>query len=230
MNSWIMRACATAGALTVAGTLATGTAAAHVSVSSPDAAQGGYTVLTFRVPNESPTAATTGLKVTLPAQSGEGAPMKSVRTSPTPGWTATVEKDPATSVPTSVTWTAQPGAAIGDGQFGQFLLQVGPLPTTDSLSLPAEQVYSDGTVVRWDQQATVHGDEPEHPAPSLTLAAAAPTSGHGSTSAATQSSTAPEASSGSDTTARWLGGAGLVLGALGLGLGAGAVLRSRRHA
>jgi hypothetical protein len=32
----------------------------------------------------------------------------------------------------------------------------------------------------------------------------------------------------SDNTARWLGGAGLVVGALGLGVGVGAVLRSRR--
>jgi periplasmic copper chaperone A len=33
-----------------------------------------------------------------------------------------------------------------------------------------------------------------------------------------------------DTTARWLGGSGLLVGALGLGVGAGAVLRSRRTA
>ena len=31
-----------------------------------------------------------------------------------------------------------------------------------------------------------------------------------------------------DTTARWLGGAGLLVGALGLGFGGGAVLRTRR--
>jgi hypothetical protein len=34
----------------------------------------------------------------------------------------------------------------------------------------------------------------------------------------------------SDNTARWLGGAGLLVGAIGLGFGAGAVLRSRRPA
>ena len=34
--------------------------------------------------------------------------------------------------------------------------------------------------------------------------------------------------SGADTTARWIGGAGLAVGALGLGVGAGAVLRTRR--
>ena len=35
---------------------------------------------------------------------------------------------------------------------------------------------------------------------------------------------------GSDKTARYLGGAGLAVGALGLGFGVGAILRSRRKA
>ena len=38
----------------------------------------------------------------------------------------------------------------------------------------------------------------------------------------------PPAASRPDDTARWLGGAGLLVGALGLGLGMGAVLRTRR--
>jgi len=37
-----------------------------------------------------------------------------------------------------------------------------------------------------------------------------------------------EPPSSDDTTARWLGGAGLLVGALGLGVGGGAVLRTRR--
>jgi hypothetical protein len=56
----------------------------------------------------------------------------------------------------------------------------------------------------------------------LTAAAA----GHGHDGAAAGSDEGTEA--GTDTTARWLGGIGLVLGALGLGLGGGALLRSRR--
>jgi hypothetical protein len=39
---------------------------------------------------------------------------------------------------------------------------------------------------------------------------------------------AAPASSTSDGTARWLGGAGLVVGALGLGIGVGATLRARK--
>ena len=36
------------------------------------------------------------------------------------------------------------------------------------------------------------------------------------------------AADGTDSTARWLAGAGLLVGALGLGVGGGAVLRTRR--
>ncbi|MET0866251.1 MAG: DUF1775 domain-containing protein, partial [Nakamurella sp.] len=44
-----------------------GIAAAHVSVNPSEAVAGSFTKLTFRVPNESPTAGTVGLTVTLPA-------------------------------------------------------------------------------------------------------------------------------------------------------------------
>lgn len=193
-----------------------GIASAHVSVVAPDAAQGGYSVLTFRVPTESETAGTTALTVTLPG-------LKSARTEPMPGWTATVTKDPASGLATAVTWTADPGVAVGPGQFQQFLLSAGPLPEQDTVSFPAVQTYSDGQVVAWDQTAT--GDEePEKPAPSLTLSASSGDGdGHGTETAATAETTAS-----SDNTARWLGGIGLVLGAVGAALGLGAVVKGRR--
>ena len=43
-------------------------ASAHVTVSSDDAAAGGYGKLTFRVPNESDTASTVGLRIQIPQQ------------------------------------------------------------------------------------------------------------------------------------------------------------------
>lgn len=191
-----------------------GIASAHVTVAAPGAAQGGYTVLTFRVPTESDTAGTTALTVTLPG-------LKSARTEPMPGWTATVTKDAASGLATSVTWTADPGVTVGPGQFQQFLLSAGPLPEQDTVSFPAVQTYSDGQAVAWDQEAT--GDEePEKPAPSLTLAAHSG-DGHGT---GAEDAAAPE--DATDTTARWLGGIGLVLGALGAALGFGAVVRSKR--
>jgi hypothetical protein len=65
------------------------------------------------------------------------------------------------------------------------------------------------------------GAEPEQPAPTVTLAAA--TTGI----SAAAGNTAPAVPSTTDSTARWLGGAGLVVGALGLGIGAGATVRAR---
>ena len=218
-----------AGGLLLAGAAP---AFAHVTAQPGTAEQGGYTVVNFRVPNESSTAGTVKLQVNLPLDH----PITSARTTPQPGWTAEVTKGtlpapvqvngtPVTEAVTAVTWTAQPGTRIGPGQFVDFPLSVGPLPTdTDQLLLPTIQTYDDGRVVAWDQ-ATVEGaEEPEHPAPTVTLTAATG-GGHGHDAAA--SGGAAEGAT-TDTTARWLGGTGLLLGALGLGLGGGALLRSRR--
>lgn len=213
-------AASAAGALALAGT---GLASAHVTVHAPGAAQGGYEVLTFRVPTESATAGTTGLTVQLPD-------LRSARTEPMAGWTSEVHKDPDSARATSVTWTADQGVEIGPGHFAEFRLSAGPLPETSSLSFPAEQTYSDGTVVDWDQQPDADGDEPEHPAPSLTLA---PADSAGASSGASAQAAGPEAdadsgSSDQDPVARWLGGAGLVLGALALALALGDTIRRRR--
>jgi uncharacterized protein YcnI len=48
------------------------------------------------------------------------------------------------------------------------------LPKASSVSFPAIQYYSDGTVVRWVEHAAPGAKtEPDHPAPTLTLTAAA---------------------------------------------------------
>ena len=52
---------------------------------------------------------------------------------------------------------------------------MGPFPKgAGSLSLPATQTYSDGTVVKWDQPTPAGGKEPEHPAPTLKLSSTEP--------------------------------------------------------
>jgi len=223
MKIFSTRVLAGAGATAALVLAGSGIASAHVTVVAPGAEQGGYTVLTFRVPTESDTAGTTALSVELPE-------LRSARTQPLPGWTATVEKDPESQLATGVTWVADPGVSVGPGQFQQFVLSVGPLPEQDEVSFAAVQTYSDGEVVAWDQLAS--GDEePERPAPTLTLAASSG-DGHGSSTTAHATDSGTDATvadeSGSDVTARWLGGIGLVLGALGAALGLGAVIRGRR--
>ncbi|PTR25599.1 uncharacterized protein YcnI [Rhodococcus sp. OK519] len=223
MKRILTRALLTVGAAGSALLLATGVASAHVSVAAPGAEQGGYSVLTFRVPTESATAGTTALTVQLPG-------LKSARTEPMPGWQSTVQKDPS-GVATSVTWTADPGVSVGPGQFQQFVLSAGPLPEQGEVEFPAVQTYTDGNVVNWDQKPGADGAEPDKPAPSLTLAAG---SGGGQAHAAVDTAVtadaadAAETTHNTDTTARWLGGIGLVLGALGAALGIGATVRSRR--
>jgi periplasmic copper chaperone A len=244
----IKRLIARAGAVTVAAGVATlfsaGLASAHVTakVIGETAEQGGYTKITFRVPSEEPTAGTVKLEVKFPAD----APIASARTKPMPGWTGQVNR---VTLPKpvevhgaevkegigSVVWTAQPGTRVNPGEFQEFELSVGPLPEVDELVVPAIQTYDNGTVVAWDQPAKEGEEEPEHPAPAIELA---PESGeghgHGSAAAADpeSSNVEPAASSstvsGTDDTARWLGGAGLAVGALGVGFGVGATLRARR--
>jgi periplasmic copper chaperone A len=205
---------------------------AHVTAQPGTATQGGYSVVTFRVPNEDDAAGTVALTVTLPADH----PISSVRTTAMAGWTAAtttvalnppVQDDGRTITKTvgSVTWTAAAGTKIPPGQYLDFPVSLGPLPDVPEISFAAKQTYDNGTVVDWNQPPNPDGSEPEHPAPSVTLTpAAAGADAHGMAASATTGPTPI----GTDTTARWLGGAGLLVGALGLGVGGGAVLRSRR--
>ncbi len=216
MTRLISRILATSAATSTALLLSAGIASAHLTVEAPNATQGNSTVLTFKVSTESDTANTTKLTIELPG-------FKSARTEPLPGWSAVVDKN-TEQLATSVTWTADPGGGVGPGQFQRFALAAGPLPEQDELSFTATQTYSDGKVVEWDQPTPVDGAEPEFPAPVLAVAESkADGHSHGHDTAAT----ATEEDHG-DTTARWLGGLGLGIGALGTALALGSVIRSRR--
>src|SRR5262245_36017810 len=137
-------------------------ASAHVHVDANNPTPGSTSVLTFQVPGESETGAlTTQLTVDLPN-------LTSVRTEVMPGWTTRLDRDAAAGTVRSVTWTAAPGTGISSDQFALFRLTV-KLPDAQTVSLPATQTYSDGTVVRWDQAELPGGGEPEHPAPMLSL-------------------------------------------------------------
>ena len=183
---------------------------AHVHASSDNAVRGGTALVTFQVPNESDKgAATTALTIALPDVASAG-------TETMPGWTAKLDRDAASGTVHAVTWTAAPGGGIAADQFALFRISV-QLPNTDTVSFPATQTYSDGSVVKWDQPPLPGGGEPEHPAPMLTLGTG-PTGAHEHHHGSAQSGHGSqlEQSNSPDNTARLLGGAALIVAALGI--------------
>jgi uncharacterized protein YcnI len=203
--------------------LGIGTASAHVTVSATDAAQGGFGEITFNVPTESPTASTTSLSVQLPSDT----PIASVSIKPVPGWTATSTTTPlnppvtdddgnkVTQAVSQITWTADPGAGIKPGQYQTFSISAGPLPKKESLVLPMIQGYDDGTQVAWVDPTVKGQAEPEHPAPTLTLASSAEASTAGSESTTTSADSGP---SGVAVAALVIAIVGLVTGLIALAL------------
>jgi uncharacterized protein len=200
-------------------------ASAHVTVNPREAQKGGFAKLTFRVPTERDDASTTQLDVQMPTDH----PIASVSVQPVTGWTYTVTEAPLptpietddgqiTSAVTSLTWK---GGEIKPGEFQEFSISVGPLPTdADSLTFKAIQTYSDGQTVNWIETAN-GSTQPEHPAPVLKLTDA---------SASAASPAAATTSSGgdsSDTAARALGIVGIVVGATGLIVGGLALSRRK---
>ncbi|MFJ2510868.1 YcnI family protein [Streptomyces griseoviridis] len=218
---------------------AAGAASAHVTVhpeSYPEGATDG--VLTFRVPNEEDTASTTEVRVFLPTDH----PVLGVLVSPRDGWRAKVttsklrtpvktDDGTLTDAVSEITWT---GGRIGAGRYEDFDVAFGELPdNARQLTFKTLQTYSDGRTVRWIEEAAPGDDEPENPAPVLRLTAksGAPGGTSAAGTAADGTATASGARSGaSDSTARGLGVAGLVVGVLGLVAAGFAVLRGRRPA
>ncbi|MEV1158592.1 YcnI family protein [Micromonospora chokoriensis] len=212
-----------------------GTASAHVTVNPKEATQGGYARVAFRVPNESDTASTNKLEVVLP----ENAPVGSVSTMPVPGWTVATEKrkvDPPievhgsqlTEAVSKITWTATGDAAVKPGQFQEFPVSMGPLPKVDTMVFKVLQTYSDGNISRWIDDPAPGGEEPENPAPVLTVAAAAPEGAATPTAAAVAAPDDDDDDEGNGL-AVGLGVAGLVAGLAGLVLGGLAFTRTRRE-
>ncbi|WP_328611535.1 YcnI family protein [Amycolatopsis sp. NBC_00345] len=228
------RSVVTVGVAAIAALVLAGVASAHVSAHSPDQpAKGGDAEIVFRVPDEAEDAATTKIEVGFPSAT----PIPGADVEHVPGWTSRVTtaklakpvnmgKNTVDTAVQSITWTAEPGTKIGPGEFQEFTVSVEGLPTNaDELVMPTIQTYDNGTVVKWDEQAAAGQAEPTHPAPSLALAAErAGTGAMGSEGGASTTATAAPAS---DSTARWLGVAGVVLGALGLGVALGLLIRRR---
>jgi periplasmic copper chaperone A len=215
--------------LTAAGVLALAAAPAfaHVTVNPSSTAGGGYSQLTFRAPNEEATARFTKLTIHLPADH----PVGYVGTRAIDGWTVTTTKaklpkplttddGTVTEYTDTVTWTAT-GSGIPPEQYQNFDVSLGALPDGGTMTFAADQYYSDGSVVKWDQTAASGAPEPEHPAPVLTLTAAQGDDG-GEGSTATMTTTSGD----SNGTALGLSIAALVIAVVGTG--AGLALARRR--
>lgn len=197
-----------------------GPALAHVTVDPSQAPKGSDTKLTFGVPNETAAANTVKFDVKF----DENHPIASVSVKPSAGWTAQVimkslkaplqtDNGQVTQAVSEIVWT---GGTIAPGQFDEFEVSVGPLPSdVDLLLFPAVQTYSDGTEVSWIQQSFAGQPEPDHPAPELRL-----------TAAATAAKKANTSSSSSNT--KTLAIAAFLVGSAGLGIGSWAWWNVRR--
>ncbi|MEV6962615.1 YcnI family protein [Streptomyces sp. NPDC051207] len=234
---------AAVGALAGTAVLAlSGPALAHVSVQPEgEAAKGGYAVVNFKVPNERDNASTTKLEVTFPTDH----PLASVMPQAVDGWKIEVTRSKLdkplelhgrkiTEAVSKVTWTAD-GKGVQPGYFQKFPVNIGALPEdADELVFKALQTYSSKEVVRWIEVPQEGQEEPEHPAPVLELSDAEE-DGHSDDASAEETSddaadtekagdvenaaASDDAGDGTDTTARVLGIAGIVLGAAGVAYG-----------
>ncbi|MDJ0342078.1 YcnI family protein [Streptomyces sp. H10-C2] len=240
MTSSRMRRLTTVGALTGSVLLMAAVPAfAHVTVQPGTAPKGSYSTVSFKVPNEQESASTIKVEVNLPADH----PIPSVSTQPVPGWNVEVTKAKLATplktddgmvneAVTKITWTSA-GSKIAPGQFQQFPVSLGPLPAdTAKLVFKTLQTYDNNQVARWIEEPKEGAPEPQNPAPSLTLTEAS-TGQHGAAAPAadakakTDTAAASADTHSSDSTARILGIAGIVIGAVGVAF---AVLAGRRRA
>lgn len=201
-------------------------AAAHVSVSPAAAPAGGFARLALRVPHGCDGQATRVISTRIPDGVVSVVPQR------LPGWEVTTESG-AYDEPVElhgaqvregvrlVTWTAQPGEELPDGQFLEFGLSV-RLPEADgALALPTVQTCVDGSEAAWVEVAGAGEPEPEQPAPAVQLTAG---HDHGQDRAAGAKTPAADAPSGP-------GGwtlAALVLAAGGALAGGAALVSVRR--
>ncbi|MDX3853002.1 YcnI family protein [Streptomyces sp. AK02-01A] len=239
----VTRASVAGGIAAAALLLLAGPASAHVGVQPVgEAAKGGYATINFKVPNERDDASTVKVEVNFPTDH----PLASVMAEPIAGWKIDIAKSKLskplelhgstiTEAVSKVTWTAA-GGKIGPGQFQQFPLSVGQLPEdADQLVFKALQTYDDKEVVRWIEEPKEGAAEPESPAPVLKLSAATEDE-HGAAATETTATsddakhdaakTTTASADSSDTTARVLGIAGIVVGIGGVAFG---VLAGRRR-
>lgn len=206
-------------------------ASAHITVTPSSTAAGGYTVLTFSNGHGCDGSPTSEVTFEIPEQ------IIAVTPTLNPNWT--VDK---------VMQKLQ--TPVDDGHGGQYTERVGQVVYTakmpqpdgyrdtfalslqlpdaegDKLVFPVIQTCEKGETA-WTQTYEEGQDEPDTPAPFLTVTAAEGDA-HGATHDASETAEADETEDSSSSS--MLGWAGVVFGALGLGAGGAALARGRQSA
>ncbi|MFF1902978.1 DUF1775 domain-containing protein [Kitasatospora sp. NPDC058218] len=189
MNTCRLLGRATTITAVVAGSLAPAVPAfAHVEVESETArALATNATVTFTAEAESTTAGLAKFQVVLP----EGIAPADVALADAPqGWTFAVTADGYTVG----------GPALAPGKDAVYKITIRQLPDAEELVFKTLETYSDGRIDRWIELPK-DGTEPEHPAPTLELAAAAPGATPVGPSSAAATGTTPSASATPSTSA-----------------------------
>jgi periplasmic copper chaperone A len=221
-----------------------GPAAAHVTITpTGGTAAGSYTVLTAAFGHGCEGSPTTGITISVPEQVNAITPTRVA------GWEAekvmeTLDEpitdshgNEVTERVAQVVYTADEPLADGYRAAFDLSLQLPDAPG-ETLAFPTIQTCEQGETA-WTEIAAEGAEEPEHPAPAVTITeavegdghgAAADTASHEEDTEATVSTDAEgdDSDGGSDGTA--LGVAGLVAGLLGLATGVAALVVARRKA
>ena len=213
--------------------LSTATASAHVTIENDEQPAGAFAILHFQVPNETAAASTTKVEIALPDDVvipfalprtvGDWVPTVTTRTLDEP---VAGEDGEVSEVVASIAWE---GGTIAPGQFELFDIELGPLPDTpgETLAFPAVQTYDDGDVVRWIDPVVEGQEEPEHPAPTVTIVTADADALAAEEPAAVGDDDENDGDDGAPTA---LVIVALVLGVIGTALGATALVTGRRRA
>lgn len=217
------------GALLGAGLLLAGPASAHVGISPSDGHAGSYTVATLSVPHGCDGSATTKIAIKIPDE------LLSVTPTRNPLYEVTKKvaklaapaKDKhgneVTERVDQVVYTANTPLPDGYRDTFELSFQV-PDVAGKTLYFPTIQTCEKGQTA-WVEIAPEGAEEPEHPAPSLTVLPAEEGDEHG---AAVTTATLETAAAKTDGDSGTLGAAGLAAGVISLGLGGTALLRTRR--
>jgi uncharacterized protein YcnI len=201
-------------------------ASAHVTLQPDEVPAGDFTRLDVRVPNERDNADTTRVDVRFPPG------FLFVSYEPVPGWDVEVrmrELDrPVEQFGERITEEVDRVVFRGDGETGivrpgefqDFGLSVGtPDKPGSTLRFPAVQTYSNGEAVRW-----IGPSDSEEPAPQVRLAAA-----EGGSGGAEEPAQGQQAPTTEDDDSNTLSIVALIVGALGLLAGVGALLLAGRR-